>query len=76
MSVSQHKNANNEYFVHTEPIPNVVKTDTWSLFGTSENNLEKELKVWERKVEIADVSYIFFNKILHNKILIHSYRLR
>ncbi len=23
-------------------------------------NLEKELKVWERKVEIADVSYIFF----------------
>ena len=44
MSVSPHKNANNEYFVHTEPIPNVVKTDTWSLFGTSENNLEKELK--------------------------------
>ena len=30
-------------------------------------NLEKELKVWERKVEIADVSYIFFNKILLDK---------
>jgi hypothetical protein len=29
MSVSQHKNANNEYFVHAEPIPNVVKTDAW-----------------------------------------------
>ena len=44
-----HKNADNEYFVHTDP--NVVKTDTWSWFGTSKESEESEAELQVKKLQ-------------------------
>ena len=48
---SSHKNAGNEYLVHTDA--NVVKTDAWSFGGTSARvkELEEELEQQKQALE-------------------------
>ena len=57
---SPHKNADNEYFVHTEP--NVVKTDGWDFFGTSkESAAELKVKELEKELNECKVNYTNLN---------------
>ena len=44
-----HKNSGNVYLVHTDA--NVVKTDTWTLFGTSKESEESEAESQVKKLE-------------------------
>jgi hypothetical protein len=54
---SSHKNAGNEYLVHTDA--NVVKTDAWSLFGTSARvqELEEELERQKQALSQQKLQY-------------------